>query len=293
MPPVLLLGPHPTDPALVGFAGYLAGLGVPHTLCSDLTRIGFSCAIRRDGNAHIRLDIPDLGSFAGDEIAVFVRHAWAFSRRTGTGPEARFIDSEYYSSWWTLCAALPHIVNRPGRWAWLHEREARARLARHLPPEYWTSTHEKLPARWDDVGSAEIHLEDLVGFARCAFAQRDELAEWQASGSPSGHLRAIFAPSSRYLLQICVAGEALTVLNEIDVDVDSAGHRTFMRGITDQLQLIGLDFFGIAMVTDTIGRLYVTRILSDPPYSWYSRHAAAIHERLYAALSRRGPPGNG
>jgi hypothetical protein len=97
-------------------------------------------------------------------------------------------------------------------------------------------------------------------------------------------VRAIFSPASRYLLQICVGGSPITVRNETDVDVLTAEHQMRMRNILERLEIVGLDFFGVAMVAGKDGRPYVTRIVSDPPYFWYRTQAEEIHKRLLAGL---------
>ena len=285
MRPILLLGPDLADPALSAFGEYLTNCGVPHVACSDLTRIKFAYTIGRNGYTNVRLDVPGLGSFADDEIAVLVRKAWAFPGRAGTDSAERFAAREYYSSWWTLCASLPYVVNRPGRWAWLTEREAWHRLATSVLPEYWTSAPGELPGRWAMAGSAETHVEDLVGFTGRVFSRRDDLSAWAAS-RPAPHVRAIFAPSSRYLLQICVGGVPIAVRNETDIDVCTPKHQSRMRNILQRLEVLGLEFFGVAMVAGEDGVPYVTRIVSDPPYLWYRSCAEEIHQLLCARLQQ-------
>lgn len=283
MRPILLLGPDPHDPALRAFGDFLTSRGVPHAACSDLRLIKFAYTMGRDGLTNVRLDVPGLGSFEDDEIGVLVRKAWAFAGPVGTGPVERFAAREYYSSWWSLCASLRHVVNRPARWAWLTEREAWHRLANQVLPEFWTSSPEELPGHWARAGSAEIHIEELVGFKGHVFSQRDDLAAWAGSMQAS-HVRALFAPSSRYLLQACVGGSSIAVRNETQIDVGTAEHRSRMRSICQQLEVVGLEFFGVAMVAGEDGLPYVTRIVSDPPYQWYRSRAEEIHELLCARL---------
>src|SRR5215217_5881375 len=136
---VLLIGPRHADRALLHFAYYLLSRAIPHVVCSDPTQIGLGVTVERDGSARGRLRLPGYGSVEGEEVGILVRNAWALQLGGRTGRDDRFIAKEYHAALWTLCALLPRVINRPGRWAWSYDRESRHRLATSFLPEFWTT----------------------------------------------------------------------------------------------------------------------------------------------------------
>jgi hypothetical protein len=218
---ILLLSPRPDDLALSAFSAYLRARGVAHEFCSDLTALRFGVELERDGRTHIRLSLPEAGDVPASELGVLVHSSWGWQADDTRG-EDRFVATEYHSALWTICALLPRVVNRPGRRAWLHERELRYALpASAFLAEHWTTDYGDLTERWKADGSAQAHVEDLVTAARWVV----DTGRATPTHSPAPtQFRALFAPSSRYLIQVCVGRSAVTVLNEPAYDVERGTH---------------------------------------------------------------------
>ncbi|MGV9286736.1 hypothetical protein [Streptomyces sp. NPDC003719] len=284
----LLLGADPRDAAMAGFADYLASRSIPHMVCSDLGQLGFGVYLDACGRTAVRLHVPGHGTVRGDEVAVFVRNPWMFALAKEDSADARFAGNEYYAALWAVCALLPKVINRPGPQAWQYDREVRRSLERSsLLPEYWTTDPGRLLDRRDACASPEVHVEDLLTHECRIIEDPGDLGGRLNPGA--SHLRAVCAPSSRYVVHVCVGQRSFTVLNEPDVDVDEERHRTLLRDLTDTLSRRGIRFFAVALVTDYQQRPMVSRILTDPPFSWYRAHADAVHEQLCAELARPFP----
>ncbi|MCX5382726.1 hypothetical protein [Streptomyces sp. NBC_00083] len=286
---ILLVSADPGDPATAGFAAYLAGHAIPHAVCSDPCRLGFGLDVDTRGRTRARVYVPGHDPMHGDEVAVFLRDPWLFAAADESSEEGRFAANEYRAALWTLCASLPEVINRPGPQAWPHDRELRRCLdGSALLPECWTTDPGRLLERWDACATPEMHVEDLLTQERWIAAEHGVLR----SGRPnpaSGHLRAVFAPSSRYVVEVCVGPRTFTVLNEPDADVDAEPHRRFMRDLATALRRRGVRFFAVALVYDGRRRLAVSRILPDPPFSWYRAHSDAVHEQLCTELAHPVP----
>lgn len=279
---ILLLCPRADDPALMAFASYLEANAVPYEYCVDLTALRFGVALGPGGATRIRLRLPRAGEVAGEDVGVWVRSPWAW-RAAGDDPADRFVATEYHAALWTVCALLPRVLNRPGQQAWLHERELPYALPGSLfLPEYWTTDAPDLGAAWARTGFAQAHVEDLLSRERGVFTTAGQLAAWRPGPA---QLRALFAPSSRYLLQVCVGARATTVLNEPGHPVDGPAHRTLLAAVGERLAARGISFFALALVVDDEGQPRVARIITEPPWSWYSGHAEEIHGELRALLA--------
>jgi hypothetical protein len=278
---ILLLSPRTDDPVLRAFASYLDAHGIAHEYCSDLATLRFGVSLDRDGATRIWLRLPRTGEVAGKDLGVVVRSPWkwqATSDRTN-----RFVATEYYASLWTVCALLPRVVNRPGQRAWLHERELRySMLDSVFLPEYWTTEVSDLAAEWKSNGFAQAHVEDLLSNERGVFTTPEQLIGWRSGPT---QLRALFAPASKYLIQVCVGSEAATVLNEPRYDVDCPAYRALLAWIVERLAVHGIYFFALAMVVGEDNQVRLARIITEPPWSWYAAYADEVHGNLYALLA--------
>ncbi|MFD7276009.1 hypothetical protein ACFV80_02940 [Streptomyces sp. NPDC059862] len=282
---ILLLGADPHDAAIAAFAEYLTTHAIPHVVQCDLGRLGFGLDLEGSGRTRARLHVPGHGTLHGEEVAVFVRRPRAFAQTGGNSADARFAAREYYAALWSLCASLPKVINQPGPQAWPDDCEVRRSLERSVTlPEYWTTDPGRLLERWGASASPEVHVEDLLTRECRIVTDSSDLRSGRLDPT-STHLRAVFAPSSRYVVHVCVGQRSFTVLNESGVDVDAEPHRTLLRDLADALRRRGIRFFAVALVTDDRQRLAVSRILPDPPFAWYREHADAVHERLCAELA--------
>ena len=287
----MLIGPAATEPALVGFAGYLQSCAIPYLICSDLAHLGFGISMERDGSRQTRMHLPGFGIFSGEEVGVFVRNPSSFLQR-GRSRQARFIAKEYYSSLWTLCALLPRVINRPGRWAWLYDRELKYLLPdTKFLPEYWTTDFAELPNFWERSETPEMHIEDLLTFRRTICSQQDDLTSWKRRRS-AVQLRALVAPSSEYIIHICVGNWHITILNEPGYEVDSPQHLSYLSCVSEVVRQQGIRFFAVVFVVDK-GQLFLTRIQPEPPFAWYREQANDVHEQLFQELRRPFPPERG
>ncbi|MET3982634.1 hypothetical protein [Streptomyces sp. PvR034] len=282
---ILLLGAGADDPAVAAFDGYLTRHAVRHAVCSDLGRLAFGLHVDGAGRTRARLTVPGHGTLRGDEVGVFVRNPWTLAP-TGedgaTGADARFAADEYRAALWALCALLPTVVNRPGPRAWHDDRELLRHLDRSLPlPECWTSDTRRLLDRWALCASPELHVEELLTHERRVVREPAGLG---SGDTDAAHLRALFAPSSAYVIELCVGRRSFTVLNEPGIDVAAESYREVVRGITDALRPRGVRFFAVALVADDEHRVSVSRIVSAPPYSWYRKVADGVHEELRVEL---------
>ncbi|MFI5982512.1 hypothetical protein ACIBEA_16750 [Streptomyces sp. NPDC051555] len=286
---ILLLGAGADDPAVAAFDGYLTRHAVRHAVCSDLGRLAFALRVDAAGRTRARLTVPGHGTLHGDEVGVFVRDPWALAP-TGedgaTGADARFAADEYRAALWALCALLPKVVNRPGPRAWHDDRALRRCLDRSLLlPECWTSDARRLLDRWALCASPELHVEELLTHERRVVKEPAGLGFRDRDGDgDAAHLRALFAPSSEYVIELCVGRESFTVLNEPGIDVRAESYRKVVREIADALRERGVRFFAVALVADDEHRMSVSRIVSAPPYSWYRGVADLVHEQLRAEL---------
>ncbi|MFD7031347.1 hypothetical protein ACFWAR_25300 [Streptomyces sp. NPDC059917] len=289
---ILLLGAGADDPAVAAFDGYLTRHAVRHAVCSDLGRLAFALHVDAAGRTRAELTVPGHGTLHGDEVGVFVRSPWALAPPGEDGPsgaDARFAADEYRAALWALCALLPRVVNRPGPRAWHDDRELRRCLDRSLLlPEYWTSDTRRLLDRWALCASPELHVEELLTHERRVVREPALLGSGDtgtAAGTDSGHLRALFAPSSEYVIELCAGRRSFTVLNEPGIDVAAESYRTLVREVADALRQRGVRFFAVALVADDEHRISVSRVVSAPPYSWYRDVADAVHEELRVELA--------
>ncbi|MGV9312153.1 hypothetical protein ACWDR0_08145 [Streptomyces sp. NPDC003691] len=301
---ILLLGAEPEEPGLAGFAAHLRRRAVPHAVVGDPARLGFGVGLDDRGRSTVRLHIPGHGTLPGDEVAVFVRDPWTYAQagaaesgppdgpggdaRFASNGDARFAAKEYHAALWTLCALLPGVVNRPGPQAWQYDPVLRAALdPAALLPEYWTTDPAALLGRWAADGTPELHVEDLLTRERRILT--DPGPPLRSGTEPgSAHLRAVFAPSSRYAIVLYVGRRSFTVLDETGTDLGAEPHRTFLDGLADTLRRYGIRFAAAALVVRE-RRLAVSRILTDPPYAWYRARAEEVHEALHAELCRPFP----
>lgn len=283
---ILLLGADPNDAAIAAFADYLTRRAIPHVVWCDPSRLGFGLDLDSRGRTRARLHVPGHGTLRDGEVSVFVRRPWAFARTEQESADARFAAKEYYAALWALCASLPKVINRPGPQAWPDDRETRRGLEQSVVlPEYWTNDPGRLLDRWRACASPEVHIEDLLTHDRRIVTDPGALRS-ERPNATSAHLRAVFAPSSRYVVDVCVGRRSFTVLNEPGIDADAEPHRELLRDLTDALGERGIRFFAVALVTDNQQRLSVSRVLPDPPFVWYREHADAVHERLCAELAQ-------
>ncbi|MFJ7204541.1 hypothetical protein ACIQWR_13515 [Streptomyces sp. NPDC098789] len=302
---ILLLGAGADDPAVAAFDGYLTRHAVRHAVCSDLGRLAFALHVDAAGRTRARLTVPGHGTLHGDEVGVFVRDPWALAptgEDAATGADARFAADEYRAALWALCALLPKVVNRPGPRAWHDDRELRRCLDPSLLlPECWTSDARRLLDRWALCASPELHVEELLTHERrvvkepAGLGSRDmdmgvgvDVDVDVAVESDAAHLRALFAPSGAYVIELCVGRESFTVLNEPGIDVQAESYRKVVREIAGALRERGVRFFAVALVADDEHRMSVSRIVSAPPYSWYRGVADLVHEQLRAELEEGG-----
>jgi hypothetical protein len=288
MKPIVLVGPSDTEPALVSFAEYLGSSAIPYWICSELTELRFGVSIEANGHVQARLHLPEFGTLSGDQVTVFIRNPSSFLV-SGRGRDARFIAKEYHSSLWALCALLPSVINRPQRSAWLYDRELKHLVpALNSPPEHWTTDLADLLRSWDLQGTAEMHVEDLVTFERKVCSRRQDLATWRR-GRSKVQLRALFMPSSKYIVHIGVGDWHTTVLNEAGHDTGSPEHIAILKDISRMVSRQGIRFFAVVLVVNE-DRLSLVRILPEPPFAWYLKQADAVHEQLLWELQRPFPP---
>ncbi|MFH8729086.1 hypothetical protein [Streptomyces termitum] len=293
---ILLLGAGPDDPAVDSFDGYLTRRSIDHAVCRDPGRLPFAVRMDPDGRTRVRLRPPGHGTLDGDEVAVFVRDPWALVPPDGpagpSGPDARFAADEYRAALWSLCALLPRVVNRPGPRAWPDAADLRRRLAPSSAlPERWTTDGGELLDEWRRSPAAELHVEDLLTHERRIVRRTPGPGAGESDGAGEGgteQLRALFAPSSAYVIELCVGRRSFTVLNEPGVDVTAAPYRAFVRDLAAVLRGQGLRFFAAALVADERRRLLVSRVVPVPPFSWYRDIADEVHGRLCAELGH-GP----
>ncbi|MFC8392646.1 hypothetical protein [Streptomyces sp. NPDC057238] len=286
---ILLLGTDPSDPAMAAFEGYLTRHAVPHAVCFDLGRLAFGLHIDADGQTQARLQVPGHGTLHGDEVGVFVQNPWTFAPAGEGSADARFAADEYRAALWSLCALLPKVINRPGPQAWHDDRELRRYLERSLLlPECWTTDTRRLLDRWVLCASPELHVEDLLTHERWVVKEPVDLGARKLNTS-FAHLRALFAPSSEYVIELCVGRRSFTILNEPGIDVDAEPYRRLVRDLANALREHGIRFFAIALVADEQQRISVSRILSVPPFSWYREFADAVHEQFCAELGHSPP----
>jgi hypothetical protein len=284
MKPIVLVGPIDAEPALVGFAEYLGSSAIPYLICSELTDLRFGVSIEADGRAQARLHLPEFGTLTGDQVGVFIRNPSSFLL-SGRSRDARFIAKEYHSSLWALCALLPNVINRPQRWAWLYDRELKYLMhATDSPPEQWTTDLAELRRCWELQGTAELHVEDLITFERKICSRLQDLTTWKR-GRSKVQLRALFMPSSKYIVHIGVGDWHTTVLNEADHDTGSPEHMAILKDISRIVGQQGIRFFAVVLVVNE-DRLCLVRILPEPPFAWYIKQADAVHEQLLWELQR-------
>ncbi|MFD9407218.1 hypothetical protein ACFWBN_09420 [Streptomyces sp. NPDC059989] len=287
---ILLLGADPDDPAVDSFDGYLARRSIAHAVCRDPGRLAFAVRMEADGRTRVRLRLPGHGTLQGDEVAVFVRNPWALVPAGRDGPDARFAADEYRAALWSLCAFLPNVVNRPGPQAWPDDPELRRRLEPStVLPECWTTDCRRLLDGWARRASPELHVEDLLTHERRVVTEAGALGPGSTGGpGTTAHLRALFAPSSAYVIELCVGRRSFTVLNEPCVDVGAEPYRKLVSDLAAALHGQGIRFFAVALVADERHRLSVSRILPVPPFAWYRDISDAVHEQLCAELGH-GP----
>ncbi|GHB07378.1 hypothetical protein ACIQRS_25525 [Streptomyces termitum] len=296
---ILLLGAGPDDPAVDSFDGYLTRRSIDHAVCRDPGRLPFAVRVDPDGRTRVRLRPPGHGTLDGDEVAVFVRDPSALvppdpSGRSGpSGPDARFAADEYRAALWSLCAFLPRVVNRPGPRAWPDAADLRRRIApSSVLPERWTTDGGELLDDWRRSPAAELHVEDLLTRERRIVRRATDPGAGEGEGG-TGHLRALFAPSSAYVIELCVGRRSFTVLNEPGVDVTAAPYRAFVRDLAAVLRGQGLRFFAAALVADERRWPLVSRVVPVPPFSWYRDIADEVHGQLCAELGHGPRAGTG
>jgi hypothetical protein len=278
MEAILLLGPR-EDGAILSFSAFLRKRDILFEHCSSVAEFSFTISIDSSGLTKSTITLPKLGTVDGQRIGVFIRSVHSLAL-LGKGC-SEFRSHEQIAALWSLCATLPRVVNRPTRFGWASDEAITSAIEEFLLQEVITTTKEDLLRRWTSSRMPEAHIENLLTYQKKICLDK-HLLKWFRFKDGVG-IRALFAPNNNYLVFLTVGERQMLLADEAGIGANAKDYQAISEQIATVTKKFGVRLYASAFLLDQSG-LKLTRILTEPPFSWYSDSATKVNEALLTLL---------
>ena len=272
---IIILGvPH--DRAIVSFRRFVGKNSVPVIDGRMMESFNFGINLNPHGNSYIKVNDLEYDLSRDLEVGIFVRNPTLIFPMMKS-KLSKFTSREYFSSIWALCALTANVINKPGYRAWYYEQLFKTRLASSFLSEFKTDDPYELIKSWNRFESFELHLENQNILKRSIL--RKEQAYKLCTFSRNGCYRAIYSPSSKYIIYLFVGKWCKLLLNEVEFDVDSESFEKFLTTISRTILTMGIRLFALVLTVDK-NKVFLVKIVLDPPFVWYADFEDDVNKKI-------------
>lgn len=272
---IILLG-RPKDEAISSLKNFLKRKSVPVIDGRSIKFSDFGINLNTVGIVSLKLNNEKYNISRDMGLGIFVRTPSLIIPVT-KGRLSRFIFREYFSSIWAICGIGVNVINKPANTAWNYDQVLRRSLYSRFLSQYKTDRPFEILNTWNKHLNFELHIEDLVSGERRIFEKNE--ANSLNKSFHNGSYRAIFSPSSNYMVFLFVGKWHKLVLNEFEFNLQVQKLEKFLERTSKLILNIGIRFFALVL-TFSNKMPSVVKVIPDPPFDWYRDFEDVINEKI-------------
>ena len=274
---IVILGPR-EDAVLEHFHRYCSAHSLACHRVSDPRDMPFILTFGRQRGVGARLAMNGEEYLLAD-VALFIRGMGHMMHSTLDNP---FSQGEYFSALWALASQAPHIINRPGRWAW----ESRIAQERYfgeasLLPRSTSHSTSYFSQRLATLGPGyhQADVSNVTEHKTFSFNRAEEQAFHQSGHVLSGR----FTGQPRYLIELFSGACAKVVLDETGLGFPVPSYLDLRERILAFASDHSLQHF--AVVTLFVdGHPRLAKLDIEPPPRWYEEYGTDLFQGMVQVL---------